>query len=675
MASSGLDARVRMISGWGFGAVWEIEIHNSSSFETSDWRLLLDVTGRTSNLLGIELVDGVSGTTLLGAADWNRRIPPGGRVVVGLNTLPGNVVPQIRRAEALHDLLPFGHESEVEGVLLPQRSSPVDLKIEAIGDGGYDGMRVTLSNRSWKKLRFWELAVSTQDGIRPLGGASVLAVFSKRALVGPASPIHCDLPPGASFSFLLAPSPLRKGAKPGIDGLHALLAPSEPRKAIYGEAMALSMLFYEAQRSGRLPPTNRIPWRGHSGLQDGADAGVDLTGGYYDAGDHVKFAFPMGAAMTLLAWGGIEYPGGYQLAGQWEHLLCAVRWGTDWLLKAHTGPREFYAQVGEAAVDHAVWAPPETMRMRRRSFRITADRPGSELAGEAAAALAAASVLFAAKDPPYSERLLASARELFDFADTCRGSYSDVIPGAGLHYHSHSGYLDELAWAAAWLYSATGERAYLKKAEHLYAEAVTGPLVGGLFSWDDKRAGVAVLMARLTGRDPYRRDAEEFLNSWVDGTEGVIHTRGGLAWREGWGALRYTANTAFLALIHADFVRDPGGLYSAFAKRQIDYILGANPAGRSYVIGFGRNHPRNPHHRAAHGSKSGSIDEPPLNRHVLAGALVGGPGVPDDFAFADDRRDPRTAEVALDYNAAFSGALARLNQEDRTKDRKARTAR
>ena len=46
--------------------------------------------------------------------------------------------------------------------------------------------------------------------------------------------------------------------------------------------LQLSILFYETQRSGKLPADNRIPWRGDSALEDGSDVGVDLTGGWYD---------------------------------------------------------------------------------------------------------------------------------------------------------------------------------------------------------------------------------------------------------------------------------------------------------------------------------------------------------------------------------------------------------
>ena len=75
----------------------------------------------------------------------------------------------------------------------------------------------------------------------------------------------------------------------------------------YGEALQKSFLFYEANRSGSLPNDNRIEWRSDSTVNDGSDVGLDLTGGYFDAGDHVKFGFPMAASMTMLSWGVVEY--------------------------------------------------------------------------------------------------------------------------------------------------------------------------------------------------------------------------------------------------------------------------------------------------------------------------------------------------------------------------------
>ncbi len=100
--------------------------------------------------------------------------------------------------------------------------------------------------------------------------------------------------------------------------------------------------------------------------------------------------------------------------------------------------------------------------------------------------------------------------------------------------------------------------------------------------------------------------------------------------------------------------------YDKFARKQIDYILGDNPRNSSYVVGFGNNYPQQPHHRGSHDGSWSTfhVDEP--NKHILYGALVGGLKAPDDFAYKDLRTDYKCNEVATDYNAAFTGALARM---------------
>ena len=69
-------------------------------------------------------------------------------------------------------------------------------------------------------------------------------------------------------------------------------APSPNGEFDYAEALQNSMFFYEAQRSGQLAPDNPVDWRGDSDLSDGSGNGVNLTGGYHDAGDLVKFGLP-----------------------------------------------------------------------------------------------------------------------------------------------------------------------------------------------------------------------------------------------------------------------------------------------------------------------------------------------------------------------------------------------
>jgi endoglucanase len=82
-------------------------------------------------------------------------------------------------------------------------------------------------------------------------------------------------------------------------------------------------------------------------------------------------------------------------------------------------------QVGDPWKDHDCWERPEDMDTDRTVYNVSAGRPGSDIAGETAAALAAASVVFRDADPAYAETLLTSARKAFEFADTYKGAYSD----------------------------------------------------------------------------------------------------------------------------------------------------------------------------------------------------------------------------------------------------------
>ena len=261
--------------------------------------------------------------------------------------------------------------------------------------------------------------------------------------------------------------------------------------------------------------------------------------------------------------------------------------------------------------------------MNRPAFNT--ENPGSEIAGEAAAALAAASILFRADDPTYSQNLLAHAQALFDFADSHRGSYIDVITSARDYYNS-SGYHDELVWSALWLYKATGKGDYLQKAESIYRKHFAKASMRWTHSWDDKRYGATIILAQPTKCEPYRAAVRRWLNYWTIGDQGerIEYTPGGLAWLDLRGSLRYAGKTAFLAFIYADTVEYVGSRYRDFARQQVDYILGANPGGRSYVVGFGNNPPRNPHHRASHGSPppQGSRSEKPSSRRRAIPSLA-----------------------------------------------------
>ncbi|CAF0839089.1 unnamed protein product [Adineta steineri] len=102
----------------------------------------------------------------------------------------------------------------------------------------------------------------------------------------------------------------------------------------YGAVLYASILFYESQRSGRLPANKRISWRGDSMLQDCGENGEDLTGGYFIDGSSLEKISSRTAQFTsVLAWGVIDYEDAYVKAGQLEYVRDAIRWSTDYLIK------------------------------------------------------------------------------------------------------------------------------------------------------------------------------------------------------------------------------------------------------------------------------------------------------------------------------------------------------
>lgn len=72
---------------------------------------------------------------------------------------------------------------------------------------------------------------------------------------------------------------------------------------------------------------------------------IDLTGGYYDAGDNVKYGLPMAFTVTMLAWNVIQYRHHLQSAAELGHALEAIKWGTDYFVKAHPEPDVLWGEV------------------------------------------------------------------------------------------------------------------------------------------------------------------------------------------------------------------------------------------------------------------------------------------------------------------------------------------
>ncbi|CAA2956950.1 endoglucanase 5 [Olea europaea subsp. europaea] len=463
----------------------------------------------------------------------------------------------------------------------------------------------------------------------------------------------------------------------------------------YGDALDKSLLFFEAQRSGKLPINQRIKWRGNSGLGDGYSQGVNLAGGYYDAGDNVKFGLPLAYTVTMLSWAATDFRKEMASLNQMGHNLEAIKWGTDYFIKAHTHPYVLWGQVGDGESDHYCWERAEDMTTSRMGYKLDPEHPGSDLAGETAAALAAASLAFKPYNSSYSGLLLVHAKQIFSFANRFRGFYDDAIPSAAIFYTS-SGYSDELLWAAAWLYRATNEEYYLK---YVVDNAVS---LGGTgwavreFSWDNKYAGVQILLTKVlldgaggaytSTLKQYQAKADYFTCACLQKNDGynVAMTPGGLLYVREWNNMQYAASAAFLMAVYSDYLSKANGVIKCpqaqvlpqdllnFAKSQADYILGKNPRSLSYLVGYGQNYPIHVHHRGSSiASKSvlhsvvGCVEgfeswykRVEANPNVLHGALVGGPTDKDEFF--DDRSNYEQTEPTTSGTAPLVGLFCKL---------------
>ena len=443
--------------------------------------------------------------------------------------------------------------------------------------------------------------------------------------------------------------------------LQVIAYQSEQESSPYATVLPLALKFYEAQRASGPFPT--VTWRKAGGEDDGDDVGRDLSGGWFDAGDHVKFNLPMSYSVAMLNWGLVAFESAYSRVGERVYAQEQVKYALDYLLAAYNSgvdesdPSDdiVYYQVADGDLDHSFWGPPEAMSMSRPTFSCDSLHRCSEVAGGMAAAMASGSIALRDYDSSYADQLLDRAKKLYNFATIYEGN--NGYTAANSFYRSYSGYNDELSWAAIWLYIATNESKYLNDAKTYVAKS--GDSIYWSQNWDNVSNGTLLLLATITGESSYQESIENHFNYWL---HNISYSSGGLAFLSEWGSLRYSSTTAFMALLYAEElpIGEKRSELISFAKDQIDYILGVNPRNSSYVVGYGNNSPINPHHRAAHNSPSNDINAPSNNEFLLEGALVGGPKSINDMDYADDRRDHIANEVATDYNAGFTGALVGL---------------
>ena len=416
----------------------------------------------------------------------------------------------------------------------------------------------------------------------------------------------------------------------------------------YLTALNYATQFYDANKCGQDAGTNNVfNWRDACHVNDGQDVGLDLSGGYHDAGDHVKFGITQGYTASILGWSLYEYKDGFDKAGSTEKILQTLKHFTDYLLKSHPNPNVFYYQVGDGNIDHSYWGAPEAQGDRSTIFKVDANHSGSDVAGEASAALSLMYLNYKDIDPAYANRCLSAAKTLYSLAK--------VKPGTsqGQGFYTSTSYKDDLAWAATWLYQITGDSAYLKDAEN-YIKTSTGVAKDEwTMCWDNMLSPATIQLYKLTNKSIYLDAVKHNLNYWYNS---VPTTPGGLKYLTNWGVLRYSAAQSMIALQYYNLTGDKSA--KSLATSQINYILGNNPNHMSYIVGYGSKYPLHPHHRAANGYTYANGGNLKPAKHILTGALVGGPNSNDQYN--DNGNDYIYTEVGIDYNAGLVGALAGL---------------
>lgn len=557
------------------------------------------------------------------------------------------------------------------GASAPRESAPVMLRVNQVGyaedapkralamtrrrlpDPRFtvlDGSRAVLSGRAsfagrWNR-RYVVYALDF-SGVRSAGTYTLsFAGADATVRVADAAALYRPLADGA-LSFLQSQR----------DGGEAIAGTMDRQPAHLDDARAMVYRvprFHGTALAGRLVPTGRR---------------VDVSGGWFDAGDYLKFVETASFTDVVLLYAARDYPSG---VSNLPALLAEARHGTDWLLKMWNRRRGvLYAQAGlgegtsneRILGDHDVWRLPqddERIHPKRGAPRwyiahrpvFAANAPGKpispNLAGRVAAAFGLCAQVFAAADPAYAQRCLLAGQTIYDRADVHpRGRLVTTFPFA---YYPEREWRDDMELGATELYLGTSalERSAPAGLPHPHAAFYLSPAGRWANAYvEASRSGqdsfneydVSALadsdLARILRTPQARLAIEEDPHVNVDTSiaslRGDRHDQLALASRlaraEPFGLANPAMPNDTVAHALGYAVQVPlygamsgSGAFAALGWQQLDWVLGANAWGSSFVVGAGSVFP---HCLAAQiPNLSGSLDG---SGGILAGATVDGP--------------------------------------------------
>ena len=389
------------------------------------------------------------------------------------------------------------------------------------------------------------------------------------------------------------------------------------------------------------------------------ESNVTITSnkGWYDAGDFGKYTVNSGIATYTLMAAYQDFNGLFddlslnipESTNNTPDILDEIKWNIDWLSTM---------QAKDGGVYHKLttleW-PGKIMPSEDNETRYVIGK-STAAAYNFAAVLAKASRLYGEFGSEYqveANNWLNQAKLAWQWAIANPEKYYQQPEDVKSGIYGDKQLSDEAAWAAAELFLASENNAYLASFNQ-FNEEVSTP------SWRQVSALAFVSLSKhgrklLTENLLTEIDQQiiELADSYVQQYQSSIYKVPMIAEDFVWGSNAVVANKS---LILEQAYRLSGNVkYKAVTNNVLSYLLGVNPTDFSYVTGYGHKTPLNIHHRA---SQADNIDEP------IPGFLVGGAhnGKQDNCAYSsnmpastylDDWCSYSTNEVAINWNAAF----------------------
>jgi len=552
-----------------------------------------------------------------------------------------------------------------------------------------------------------KLAILRTDAKQPLDW-KLFAGNGSEAAFGKTQPAGLDVPSGEEV-HVIDFSPYKVAGKGYVLAVGAeRSAPFDIGAGIYRKLKYDALAYYYHNRSGipiAMPYAGGEQWTrpaGHLSDQSvpcapdsGCSYALDVSGGWYDAGDHGKYAVGGGIAVwtlldlyeravhigkstAALADGSLSIP---ERDNQVPDLLDEVRWELEFLLKLQVPDQQPLAGMVHHKVHDEKWTAlglaPHEDPMRRFLYPVStaATLNLAAVAAQAGRNRTSMDATLAARCVTAAEKAWAAALKHPDLLAKAGGE------GGGPYGDEHVD--DELYWAAAELYITTKRPEYRKHLEssphHLKVRTRLADGLPSSMTWQEVAAlgtlSLAVVPSALPAAE--QKLARDAVVAAADAYLAMLKTRGfrvpvdwGEAGKSPWGSNSFLLNNLLVLALAADFT--DAHKYRNAVAAGMDYLLGRNALDQSYVTGYGSKPLRNPHHRFwAHQANPRFPSAPP-------GAVSGGPnsglqdpcaraaypaGCAADKCFTDNIQSWSTNEVAINWNAPFAWVLFYLDEK------------